>query len=318
MALTSADDQQSCSIAELANSRSLRASRLRWVHRRSGRPRDALDAQRARRGAIHAQTVHRARPPQHAAPWRAAERVAAASAGEDAAAKAIFDEALAPHLAAGMIEELATQPIPYRQLDGPRARFFCMRAGSSTDEKKAAPPIWRGSPWTTTPRSTPSPTSSGAPGSPRRCGRTSTATRACGCTRPSTSFARRATRRICTPTGATPSAATRSRCSRRSRTTPPPTSSCSTRTATGRAAAAVHVQGGRGDRLLVEIRPLDRARLRGRRQRPPARVPVLDVRVGQGGALARDRADDRRLPEPLHAHLRRQVQADRHWEVSRR
>ena len=55
-----------------------------------------------------------------------------------AAAKAIFDEALAPHLAAGMIEELATQPIPYRQLDGPRGRFFCMRAGSSTDEKKAA------------------------------------------------------------------------------------------------------------------------------------------------------------------------------------
>ena len=54
------------------------------------------------------------------------------------AAKAIFDEALAPHLAAGMIEELATQPIPYRQLDGPRGRFFCMRAGSSTDEKKAA------------------------------------------------------------------------------------------------------------------------------------------------------------------------------------
>ena len=55
-----------------------------------------------------------------------------------AAAKAIFDEALAPHLAAGMIEELAAQPIPYRQLDGPRGRFFCMRAGSSTDEKKAA------------------------------------------------------------------------------------------------------------------------------------------------------------------------------------
>ena len=76
----------------------------------------------ARHRAIHAQTVHRARPPQHAAPWRAAERVAAASARADAAAaKAIFDEALAPHLAAGMIEELATQPIPYRQLDGPRA-----------------------------------------------------------------------------------------------------------------------------------------------------------------------------------------------------
>lgn len=50
-------------------------------------------------------------------------------------ARAVFDEALMPHMRAGLIDELETRPVPCTSLHTERGRFFVMRGGSSTNQE---------------------------------------------------------------------------------------------------------------------------------------------------------------------------------------